>query len=33
MTETVTLPSGIKYVDHVVGTGEWGKGQKIRFLT
>jgi len=30
MTETVTLPSGIKYVDHVVGTGESPqKGQTV----
>jgi peptidylprolyl isomerase len=30
MTETVTLPSGIKYVDHVVGTGETPKkGQQV----
>ena len=30
MTETVTLPSGVKYVDHVVGTGESPKtGQRV----
>ncbi len=30
MTETVTLPSGVKYVDHVVGAGETPQtGQQV----
>jgi peptidylprolyl isomerase len=30
MSETVTLPSGVQYIDHVVGTGETPtKGQQV----